>query len=89
MLCRRTGRQNTRRRQKSPLRGDRAADGQRVMPPAENAGPFWGMRAQVLDWFRVHRENALRSDAHYAAETAAITNYDGAGAAAELRGSDK
>ena len=43
------------------------------------------MRAQVLDWFRVHRENALRSDAHYAAETAAITNYGGAGPAAELQ----
>jgi hypothetical protein len=40
----------------------------------------------VLDWPKVHSENALRCDARYAAGTATITKYDGARPAAELRG---
>jgi hypothetical protein len=38
----------------------------------------------VLDWFKVHRENALRCEACYAAGTAILTNYDDAAPAAEL-----
>ena len=45
------------------------------------------MRAQVLDWSKLHRDNAFRSDGRYAAGTAAITNYDAAVPAAELRSS--
>jgi hypothetical protein len=42
------------------------------------------MRPQVLDWFSLRGENALCCDARYAVETVAITNYGGAGPAAEL-----
>ena len=38
----------------------------------------------MLDWLKVRRENAFRCEARYAAGTATITNYDGAGPAAEL-----
>ena len=51
---------------------------------AEDAGPFWARHAQVLDWFIVHGENAVCCAAHYAAGIAAITNYQGAGPAAEF-----
>ncbi len=54
------------------------------MPPAENAGPDWGMRAQVLDSFKVGRENAVPCLARYAAEIATIMKYYGAVPAAEL-----
>jgi hypothetical protein len=54
------------------------------MPPAEHAGPFWGILAQVLDSPKVHVQNADRSDAHSAAGIATTTGYEGAGLAAEL-----
>ncbi len=85
MLCRRTGRQNTQHRQKSPLMGDFSADSQRVMPRAEHAGHFRGVRMQVLDSFQIRRENSHRSDAHYAAGIATVTNYDGCCAGGRIR----
>lgn len=84
MFCRRTVRQNTQHGQSPPLMMAIFADSRRVIPPAEHAGPFWGMQTQVLDSFQIRRENALRCDACYAAGTAIITNYDGAAPAAEL-----
>ena len=78
-FSRRTGRQNARHGRKTLLPGAVIVNGQRVMPSAEHAAPFWGRRAQVLDWFIIRGENALCFDAHYAARIAAITNYDGAG----------
>jgi hypothetical protein len=44
------------------------------------------MPAQAVDRSKVHRENALRRDAHYAAGIDAITDYDGTDAAAESHG---
>lgn len=41
--------------------------------------PIGGVRTQMVDWFKLHRQNALRYDAYYAAGISAITNYDGAG----------
>jgi hypothetical protein len=67
-----------------PLAGGIVPNGQRVLPSTEGASPLWGIRAQVLDSFIVHGENALSFDAHYAAGIATITSYGGAGLAAEF-----
>lgn len=68
----------------NPRMGSFLTEGWRVMPPAEYAGPFLGMPAQVLDWLKVQRENPVYCDARYAAGTATVTNYDGDAMAAEL-----
>lgn len=72
-------------RPKGPLAGGLVADGQRVLPCAEDAAPFGGPQPQLLDWFVLHGENALCCDAHCAAGIAIITNYGGARSAAEFQ----
>jgi hypothetical protein len=86
VFSRRAERQNAGRGSRGPLTGGRAARCSRLLPCAEDAGPLSGKRAQVVDWFIVQGENALRSDARYPAGTAAVSNYDGAAPAAELQG---
>ena len=48
-----------------------------LLPTAEEAGPCWGRRAQVLDWFIVQDEDALCWDARYLAGIAALTRAPG------------
>jgi len=85
VLSRRAERQNAGRGSRVLPAGGRAAEGSRILPTAEDAGPCWGRWAQVLDGFIVQGEDALCWDARYPGGIAAVTNYDGTGPAAELR----
>jgi hypothetical protein len=73
-----------RARFQGPPGGGCAVEGSPVLRTTEGAGPFWGRRAQVLDWPIDQGENALCWDARYPAGIVAVTNYDGTGPAAEF-----
>ena len=67
----------------APLAGACPVGSQRVLPAVEHAGTYWARWGQVLDSFVVQGEDGLYWDARYPAGIAAVTDYDGAGPAAE------